>query len=676
LSAGREPATLQLEPLLLRMIDGMHNTSKLRERKFVASLTQFTSAILFALASVTASAAEPTEPAAAPMPSRAVMTVEQVVEILDETVDWYRTLGMQQQAATQPSDLLILYANRQTADNLMTLAFEIARANAELISSEESAANARNPSDSTQSLQEVRTKLDEHRQALQTEIESTRRDITGPSAKDRGELQARLAVLQRELDLTNARRNYLNNMAQFESESDASGFGANALKAHIDAIAASVPSSSGGLAPNAAPAATAANASAEQASTSSSLSEFGIWDLASTVFRLSGKINTIESIDRRTAELQDVFTKIRTPPLDQLKALTARGDALGAQAESAEGAALRGVRDQFDTLAWLFKQTSSILTPLTKAGVLLDQYRRNLASWREAAERQYRDALKALAIRVAIFAALLATVFIAAELWQRAVFRYVQDGRRRSRFLLLRKIVIWFLVVAIAASTFATELGSLATFAGLITAGLAVAMQSVLVSLVGYFFLIGKYGIRVGDRVQIGSVTGEVIEMGLVRLHLMELSGQGAMTPTGRVVAFANSIIFQASGGLFKQIPGVDLAWHEITMSLPANADYAAIKDRLVAAVTNVIKDYSEDISRQTQAIQQAASSHAAGDPLPQVQLRFSAASVDAIVRYPVQLSHAAEIDERVSRELLNVVATSASSPTPQLSAPATVMPT
>jgi small-conductance mechanosensitive channel len=216
-------------------------------------------------------------------------------------------------------------------------------------------------------------------------------------------------------------------------------------------------------------------------------------------------------------------------------------------------------------------------------------------------------------------------------------------------------------VVAIVASTFVTELGSLATFAGLITAGLAVAMQSVLVSIVGYFFLIGKYGIRVGDRVQIGSVTGEVIEMGLVRLHLMEVAGEGQMAPTGRVVAFANSIIFQASGGLFKQIPGVNLAWREVTFSLPTGADYAALKDAMVQAVTRVTADYREDIVRQTRVIQKAASSHESGDPQVSVQLRFTAASVDAIVRYPVQLSHAAEIDERVSRELLNVISAHAS---------------
>ncbi|MFL6577666.1 MAG: mechanosensitive ion channel family protein, partial [Povalibacter sp.] len=378
--------------------------------------------------------------------------------------------------------------------------------------------------------------------------------------------------------------------------------------------------------------------------------------LTSTVFRLSAKARTIDTIDQRTADLEAIFTRIRNPPLERLKALSARGDALAAEADAANNATLSGFRDQYDTIAWLYQQTASIVTPLSKAEVLLNQYRRNLSNWRDATQRQYHEALKALGLRLALFAALLAAVFVIAELWRRAVFRYVTENRRRSRLLLLRKIISWCLVVAIVASTFATELGSLATFAGLITAGLAVAMQSVLVSVVGYFFLIGKYGIRVGDRVQIGNVTGEVIELGLVRLHLMELSGQGSMSPTGRVVAFANSIIFQSSGGLFKQIPGVDLAWHEITLQLPTGADYAQLKDRLVTAIEHVLKDYRDDILRQTHEIQKAAASHEAGDPKPQVQLRFAPGAVEALVRYPVQLSHAAEIDERVSRELLNVV--------------------
>ncbi|HEX4971388.1 MAG TPA: mechanosensitive ion channel domain-containing protein [Steroidobacteraceae bacterium] len=620
-------------------------------------------AVLTGIVTFAGQAAEAPGQATAPaVESRAVMTGDQVVQILDETVDWYRTLGAQQQAATQPSDLLILYANRQTADKVVALAFEIARANAELLSSEAGVKKEADDAASAQSLGRLRKKLDERRTALQAETEATRRQLASAPKTERAALESRISVLLAQLELVNARRNMVSNMSQFESETDTTGFGANALKAHIDAIAASIPAASGTPTPVTtasapAPAATAGTSPAA----AGTLSRFGIWDLAATVFRLSSKAGTIKQADERTAQLEETFRKIRTPPLDQLRRLAERGDQLQAQAESGSDTNFRGMRDQYDTLAWLFQQTSAIVTPLSKAGVLLTQYRRNLDNWRIATERQYREALEALGLRVLLFVALLAFVFGLAHLWRRAVYRYVHEARRRSRLLLLQKVVLWTLVVAIAASTFVTELGSLATFAGLITAGLAVAMQSVLVSIVGYFFLIGKYGIRVGDRVQIGSVTGEVIEMGLVRLHLMELSGEGPMAPTGRVVAFANSIIFQSSGGLFKQIPGVNFAWHEVTFILPSGADYGALKDEMVQAVTRVIADYREDIVRQTREIQKAASSHESGDPQPSVQLRFSAASVDAIVRYPVQLSHAAEIDEQVSRELLNVLSAHAS---------------
>src|SRR5437763_738087 len=482
-------------------------------------------------------------PAASPAQattSRAVMTGEQVVRILDETVDWYRTLGAQQQSATQPSDLLILYANRQIADRAIGLAFEIARANAELLSSEADAA---------------------------------------PTA--------------------------------------------------------SSPLSSG---------------------SDNGSGRLGIWDQAANVLRLRDKIRTIDIVDRRTAALQDTFTQIRTPPQEKIKALSAHGDALAEQADSSNGAALKGVRDQFDTLAWLFKQTAAILLPLSQEGVLLDQYRRNLSSWRDNAKSQYFDALKALGVRLAILLALLAIVFVAAEAWRRGVLRYVHEPRRRFQLLLVRRIVFWALVVAIVGFTFATDLGSLATFAGLLTAGVAVAMQSVLVSIVGYFFLIGKYGIRVGDRVQIGSVTGEVIDLGLVRLHLMELSGQGPLGPTGRVVAFANSIVFQASGGIFNQIPAVNLAWQDMKLQLPPKADPSAMKEKLLAAANQVLSEYSEDMARQTREIQKTTSLHAGGEAQAQVQLRFSASGVEALVRYPVQLQRAAEIDERISRELLKVI--------------------
>jgi len=293
-------------------------------------------------------------------------------------------------------------------------------------------------------------------------------------------------------------------------------------------------------------------------------------------------------------------------------------------------------------------------------GVLLTQYRRNLSNWRDIINKQYHDALTTLGVRLAIVLALLAVIFVAAELTRRGITRYVRDTRRRYQLLLLRRIGLWTLVIAIIGFAFASELGSVVTFAGLITAGLAVAMQSVLVSIVGYFFLIGKYGIRVGDRVQIGEVTGEVIELGLVRLHLMELGSHGQSGPTGRVVAFANSIVFQVATGLFKQIPGVNFAWHEMTLALPAGSDYARLKQQLIEAVTAALTDSHEEILRQTQEIQRTTATGLTADALPKVQLSYSGTGVEARIRYPVHLKNAAEIDERVSQEVSSVVVGSA----------------
>jgi small-conductance mechanosensitive channel len=249
--------------------------------------------------------------------------------------------------------------------------------------------------------------------------------------------------------------------------------------------------------------------------------------------------------------------------------------------------------------------------------------------------------------------AILAAVFIAGELWKRAVLRYVQEMRRRHQLLLVRRIVVWLVAGAIVVIAFATEASSLATFAGLLTAGIAVAMQSPIVSLVGYFFLIGKYGLRVGDRVQIGTVTGEVIELGLIRLHMMELGPQ--YRPTGRIVAFANSVVFQASGGIFKQIPGANLAWRELTLTIPGDGDFGAIKQRLLDAAERVLKDHRDELDRQAHALQRA-SSHTAERPQAYVQLRFTSGAIEAIVRYPVPLQRAGEVEERMSRELVDAV--------------------
>jgi small-conductance mechanosensitive channel len=616
--------------------------------------------LLGSLPGTPAVAAAPAQPASAPQPPTRVspLTAEQLIQILDETVDWYRTLGIQQQNATQPSDLLLLYANRQTADEVVRLAFQIARANAELLSSEASSAQptGTGASHSPQALQQHEQSTALRSDAIEKEMDSVRRSLAAAPARTKSDLNAKLLELQGELAMVKAQKNLFDTMSQFVYENDAQRANVSALKARIDAIAATIPAASSTAAPTtAASAGSSTTAAAPAASNVGSLAAprtLGLWDLFAAALNLSQKLTNIDAVDQRTRALQDTFHRIRAAPNEELQRLSAQSDQLAAAADDANGATLKSLRDQFDTVAWLFTQTSAIAIPLSKESVLLSQYRDNLDKWRTSLRRQYHEVLAVLRTRLAILLGSLAAVIVGSELWRRAVLKYVHEPRRRNQLLLVRRIVTWVLILLILSLTFITRLSSFATFAGLLTAGLAVAMQSVLVSLVGYFILIGKYGLRVGDRVQVGNVTGEVIDLGLIRMHLLELTSQEPRGPTGRVVAIANSIVFQSSGGLFKQIPGVNFTWHELSLSLPAGSDYIELKNRLLASLTRIVEEYRGEIVRQAQTIRDATSLPASTDVTPQVQLQFSPSGVEAKVRYPVPLNRTAEVDERVSQEL------------------------
>lgn len=607
-------------------------------------------------------AAESSAAPAATVPHNrlSVLTAEQVVQILDETVDWYRTLGTQQQNANQPSDLLILFANRQTADEVVGFAFDIARANAELLSSEVSTERSAAEGSSLRALNLQQSQLDAKRQTIQQQLTAAKQRL-GAGNKTNPETERQLSELQGELAMVDAQKNLLDTASDFVDENDTKIAGANALKAQIDAIAATVPTSDTKPAPSSGSNAPASPSTSTAASTARDAARppptrQGIWDLAADVFKLRTKIDTIGVIDRHTAALAATFEKLSVPARAQLTSYSARSDALAAEADHASGQALVALRGEFDTLAWLFKQTSAILLPLSNEQVLLARYRHNLGNWKDATLRQYHEAMTVLAKRVALLIGMLMVLFILGELWRRLVLRYVPDARRRYQWLLIRKLVLTTLVIGVVGLSVVSEISSFMTFAGLLTAGVAVAMQSVLLSLVGYFLLIGKFGIRVGDRVQIGTVVGEVIQLGLIRIHLMELNTAGALGPTGRVVAFANQIVFQASSGLFKQIPGVNLAWHENTVVLPRVSDYAALKQQMLTAISRIVDDYRDEFVRQNKAIE-ASTASAVDDVLPQVHMHLAGERMEALIRYPVSLQHAGQIDERVSEAVLKIIA-------------------
>lgn len=575
-----------------------------------------------------------------------------LIHFLKQTIHWYHQITVRMESARTPVDQMTAYANRQTAQQVVRLAFEFARQQADAIAETAPAKSSGTNASGIpqyQALQQMQTKLDADYQSTEAEMQGDQKKLEALTGAGRRKLASTISELHGELALIQARRDAVHSIVAFMSSSAQTSGGAAGLRAQIEALASSVPEATANLPQNhgnARPSAAATTAGFREAS--------GIWGLSSELFTLRSKENTLTALIKQTQGVSAASADLRAPFIAQIRQLSSEGDKLMAQADTADRARLAQEKQQLDGLAAQFKRIATAVIPLSKQSVLLNLYQKNLSDQRDGIDARYDADMRNLGLHLGFLAVILAILFGLSELWRRAVFRYIHEPRRRHQFLLLRKFALWFVIALMVAVTLAGRLGSIATFAGLLTAGIALALQNVIVSVVGYFFLIGKYGIRIGDRVQAAGTTGEVIDVGLVRFHLMEL-GRGG-TPTGRVVAFSNSIVFQPTGGLFKEIPGTDFAWHEVTTTVPRNADFTVLRQKLLDAAGHVLKDYREDIARQFQQMQKTGILLSENGLQPRFDLRMTSAGAEVTIRYPVALRDAAEIDARVSRQMVNTI--------------------
>ncbi len=327
--------------------------------------------------------------------------------------------------------------------------------------------------------------------------------------------------------------------------------------------------------------------------------------------------------------------------------------ASAASMAAANAKTLEDTKKSFAAVTSTFNVLSAAAVPLSQEIITLEQTRANLLAWRTAVHDEYRTVLRYLLTRVCLIALALAVLWGAGEVWRRATTRYVRDVRRRRQLLVMRRLVIGFLSGLVVIFGFVTQFNSLATFAGFITAGLAVGLQTILLSVAAYFFIVGRFGVKVGDRITIATVTGDVIEVGLVRFYLMELAGSGTeLRPTGRVAVFSNSVLFQAGTPLYKQMPGTEYAWHELTMKLAAGADYRKAVSSVSGAVTKIYEGYKAKIEQQHRDLESWMDA-SVDTPSVECRIQLVDGGVQLNIRFPVEIQEAAQVDERVTEQLL-----------------------
>ena len=310
---------------------------------------------------------------------------------------------------------------------------------------------------------------------------------------------------------------------------------------------------------------------------------------------------------RALREKKQQITEARQETIEKQQRLNKRHDTLTAQVEQgkenreaakqqAKGFAVAGKAASREESMAAAKQALDALKQHTRDQKnLADLGRRTqdeqelseiYGNWIALIETRQRAALHNIIESLLWILLVLVVVYVAHQLIDRLFTGVATENKRIDTLRSVVKfatqavgaIVILFVIFGMPSQT--------TTILGLAGAGLTVAMKDFIVAFFGWFVLMGKNGIRVGDWVEINGVGGEVVEVGLLKTVLLETgSWTDSGHPTGRRVSFVNS--FAIEGHFFNFSTSGQWMWDELRVLIPAAQDPYPVIDGIQKLVEN-----------------------------------------------------------------------------------------
>ena len=474
-------------------------------------------------------------PAPSPLPSD-----QQVLTFIGNTVDWYRQLPTFQRIGSAPADVFVLENTRPGAMEIVRLSFRFGKAMAAIQPPQTAPGPESKPGTPANRdlsyLLSADRKLRASAQHCNEELQSLIQASLTARGAERKKLEARIAETRTRIQLLNSISANYETLADFVRTATAGANPDANLATLVEALERSMPdvSADAGAPKMSNPAADPARAAS------------GIMGSVSRVTALSRKQRYIEATIERTNALLTALQNLRTPFRDTfLKQISAF---------PSDGQNLSGLQQQQSVLEGLVAQLQTVspaLAALIKQETLLNEYKLRLSEWRTEVQIESRAAWKALVVRFSVLAVILAALLGIHVVMRRVVSGHVSDLETRRALLLGGWVLFWVVILAVVLFAFAFDLSSLATFLGLLSAGLAVGLHHVLLAIGGRLVLERRF--QLGARVEIAGVKGEVAKIGLMEFALNEFDANG--NPTGRTVFFANSYVFVSPATpLFRQL--------------------------------------------------------------------------------------------------------------------------
>ena len=355
-----------------------------------------------------ASAAGTSTPHASASPALSVPNASAVLSLLDAIIGWCRGIDSEQQLVEEPSEVLFVSRDRARTADVLKVAFEYARAEANLLASlklaekaPEKPAAALTAADllaHPELIQNRRAQVDSQIAGLEKQAAQLKKQIASPRIKNRAQLTSQLALIENQIDLARARAEFLDTMAQFQSGSGAlkSNRPEGALLDQIDELEKTLPQ-------------TGDNATAPPAALGS-VEVSGLIPRAKAWFALRSKIGQISERAQATTQLNTVVAKAIDALHGNLKQIDSQATALAGNSDAGAGAdtaAIEARRKQFVDLLARNKLVGGAMLPLREIALLLTRYQLNLREWQDSVRQRASAQLYGLAESAAALAMVL-----------------------------------------------------------------------------------------------------------------------------------------------------------------------------------------------------------------------------------------------------------------------------
>ncbi|MEZ4521759.1 MAG: mechanosensitive ion channel family protein [Thermomicrobiales bacterium] len=270
--------------------------------------------------------------------------------------------------------------------------------------------------------------------------------------------------------------------------------------------------------------------------------------------------------------------------------------------------------------------------------------------WAETFAREFQstDDLGAQLLQLAI---IVAAIWLLRWLILRLILQRTHDSSTTYWVTKISSYVASALSLAVASQIWLGQSGSLLTFFGLITAGLAIALRDPVTNMFAWLFIVWRRPFELGDRIQIGESVGDVIDIRIFQTSLLEIGNWvAADQPSGRIIHIPNSVVFNQMQ--FNYSLGIPFIWDEIPVLVTFESDWQKAKRILINIVEHAVPIHDrpspEDLRRMSRTFRLSTL-----NTQPAVYTSVLDSGVLLTMRYTVPPSQRRGLAERIWESVL-----------------------